>query len=146
MQRRSFLGALLGLAAAPVLAKLEAVYVPPKQPPIILPTLEGQAYLMRVQAQGTNHTNGILDIENAVTGFRIMRQDGALLMEQSLHAMGGMMIWEARPGSEIIYTPEHPLCFDMGKQLDLDIVLMHEGHIIRERRQWNGLVRRDILS
>jgi hypothetical protein len=60
MERRGFLGALMGLAAAPVLARIPlAVEVPRRavfnQPIAILPTLAGAGMVVQATLVGIDH-------------------------------------------------------------------------------------------
>lgn len=105
MQRRSFLGSLLGLAAAaPAIARLEPLIGDTSQA-IILPTVAPSGVGFAYQLEFYNRSAGF-----AECGLWRVPLVGTPVLMQSV-GLGRNCGWlrRARPGSEIVFTPEHPV-------------------------------------
>lgn len=123
MLRRSFLGALLGLAATPVLARLlpPSITVPGfvgVESPILLPTLECPVgvlgALMEFRA----------DLPEEISppqAMRVLRADGAVGM-QFFVQRGGYLAYVAPHGAELCFTPNQPLVLDLPERMNFEMV------------------------
>jgi len=137
LQRRSFLGALLGLAATPVLARL----LPP--PSLILPEtalVETPIIMQTLEVpRGVGVLRGILaTLDDSVwtpQGFQLLRADGARLIEHWV-ARGGMLMHPLHDPHGIVFTPDAPLVLDVPKHMDFQI--MYEMNGEHCTRRWIG--------
>ena len=135
LKRRSFLGMMLGLAATPVLAKLEPLYEAPPADLIIGPPIMGLAQVHSICIAGlAKHTK--------LAEMRLMRSNGAVLLNYGLNAYGGQVRHTFCPGQEIVFTPEHPLLFENSHDLDVRMLYSREG-TYRMRRMIGNLLLED---
>jgi len=109
MQRRGFLGMLMGMAAAPVLARVPLFeprvgLVLLDAPTVILPTIHEWGMVVGVSIEG-------LGIVPGVAFGRLLRGDQSML-DLPVSAQGGYAHWQPPLGGEILFTPEHPLVLD----------------------------------
>lgn len=140
MQRRGFLGALMGLAAAPVLARLLPAQAPQiqtaaksliellEQPQaIILPTLEcdgvGALLSLRAIAGGEFQWQ-----QKNPSGFRLMRSDGETLLQNAV-ADGMVLMQNFGAGNEPVFTKGSPLVLDVPITMDFDLTYMVDGRV-----------------
>lgn len=104
MQRRGFLGALMGLAAAPAIARLEPL-IGDASKAIILPALTPSGVGLADRLEFYNRGPHF-----AECGLWRMPQVGApKLMQTAGLGPNCGWLWRAHPGMEIVFTPEHPV-------------------------------------
>jgi hypothetical protein len=130
IKRRSFLGALMGLAAAPVLARLEPIYLIPENP-IILPTLVDEGDIFFIAMNG-------LATQSKATFASILRQDGSPVLKYAVSAYGGQVMWRPMHDLYIRFTKEHPLVFDVDDDIKFEMAY-HHGNEVRVRRIVRGI-------
>lgn len=106
MQRRGFLGALMGLAAAPAIARLEPL-IGNTSKAVILPALTpsgvGFAYQLEFYNRGPHFAECGL--------WRMPRVGAPALMHTAGLGSNCGWLWRAQPGAgmEIVFTPEYPV-------------------------------------
>ena len=127
VSRRGFLGVLMGLAAAPVLARLPMIEmtsaIPVVESPLVLPHLTGHGYLMSL-------TTGCQGGEKAASYLRLLRHNQNQLM---IFNIGSYFYYKAALGQEIMFTPEFPLIFDVSGNIDIKLVYRNESGEFRAR-------------
>ncbi len=138
LSRRSFLGALMGLAAAPVLARLKPpeLILPPAQlklikpEPVLLPTLVpvgvGNVLALRAFARDAP---GVWPAMENVQACRLLRADGAVLM-QRLVAVGMFLTIEFCAEQSIRFTVENPLVLDVPEDMCFDMTYCDERGVL----------------
>lgn len=126
MQRRSFLGALLGMAAAPVLARLAPAFV---EPPKAEAFLEAPS-ILKPHSLGIIPGSGPLHRISAYTGreelysaaiCNFCRPDGTILLRFTL--CGHNLTWTSAPGSELVFLENEPLVMEAPP--DVAVILTH---------------------
>lgn len=108
MQRRSFLGSLLGLAAAPALARLSPILTPSvalsDAPPLILPTIEGAGFAIELGVNAAP-VPGVVRLLRAAADKSWRPQ----IMLQINTSPGHWALWRPSPGNEIAFSPSYPV-------------------------------------
>jgi hypothetical protein len=108
MQRRSFLGSLLGLAAAPALAQLSPILSPAVSmemaPPLILPTIEGTGFAIELGVNAAP-VPGVVRLLRTAADKSWRPQ----IMLQINTSPGHWALWRSSPGNEIAFSPSYPI-------------------------------------
>jgi hypothetical protein len=137
IKRRTFLGALLGLAAAPVIARLLPLYVPPETPPLLLPTLDVDDFesLIGIAAYGTGTIN-------AAGLIRILRADGDQIFDLGMNKNGGVIFWQSGPNhiNAPIFNKTFPMIVESGVDIDLTVTCRSKNGNCSSHRYINGLL------
>ena len=104
MQRRGFLGALMGLAAAPAIARLEPL-IGDASKAIILPALTPSGVGLADRLEFYNRGSDFAECGL----WRMPRVGAPKLMQTAGLGPNCGWLWRAHPGMEIVFTPEHPV-------------------------------------
>lgn len=112
MRRRGFLGALLGFAAAPVLARLPQFVDDDRfefltQEPLILPPYLLTGRIVEIGLEGCGQ-------EPRIGGARLLRSNQTLLAFH-VNEEGGLLYWRAPPDAAIIATERWPVTVDVSR-------------------------------
>jgi hypothetical protein len=119
MNRRGFLGALIGLAAAPLLPTLPrgfalspAGIIVPEAPGYVLATLPRAALLVGLSLVGNETVSrvGTLDIS---------RPDGGSILRFNYNEAGGIVLWRPQPEATILCREDAPLVVNASAGTDL---------------------------
>lgn len=119
LDRRGFLGALLGLAAAPVLAKLSPILMPEMPlaealaapPPLIMPTIEGRGHVTDLNVAAGPECTTVRVLRTAVPPhYHYPRAEDLpyMLLQINTHPHH-YAHWRAGFGNEIEFDPAHPI-------------------------------------
>lgn len=143
MNRRTFLGALMGLAATPLLERMDVPTI--EYPidvvtePIIMPTVEARGIGRLLQIDALNPATHW----TAPIGLRILFPNGSLLLDRYL-GPGMEFLWAFRAATEPIFTERDPLVLDFPPHLHVRMVYSVDGEI-HQRRVWGHNVRSDVI-
>ena len=142
--RRGFLGALLGMAAMPLLARIPMLETSGTE--LLLETplnvdcvtrFAGMLLSLRVENESKVKTFSAERLEGW-SAIRALRED-KLLMSMAVPP-GGSTTWTPPPGAELIFTPENPITFDVSSLLLVKAVYRDAKGRTRFRSIQNGLI------
>jgi len=142
LRRRGFLGALLGLTAAPVLARLPLLEVPPSiqvvETPLILPPLQPTP-----SANDINYITSIYAWGNAPVStpglIRVLRQNTPnCILQLPINLCGGMLYWKPAPDAYIISLPDLEAVFDLSPGVEVTVVWQRGRHHYAQRLSYSS--------
>jgi hypothetical protein len=132
--RRGFLGALLGLAAAPVVAKLK-FELPPQfedvlvQKPIILPWQKGAGWIDGIVINGRAEAPRASLIRLARAGIDDGSSSWPSLLHLAINAAGGCLLWRPMPDDRIRYTPDFGIVLDVPADIQAQVYYYRDGEM-----------------
>jgi hypothetical protein len=114
MQRRSFLGSLLGLAAAPALAQLSPILSPAVSmemaPPLILPTIEGTGFVTYLSANAAPVAGTVRLMRTSLPASSPWAKACPMVLVQINAGPNWYSSqWSAGLGNEVVFTPDSPI-------------------------------------
>jgi hypothetical protein len=119
MDRRGFLGALIGLAAAPVLAKIprgfalsSAGVIVPEAPGYVLATLPRAALLVGLRLVGN-------ETVSRIGTLNISRPNSGSIVRFNYNQAGGVVFWRPPPEGAIMCREDAPLVVNASAGTDL---------------------------
>jgi hypothetical protein len=119
VDRRGFLGALIGLAAAPLLPTLPrgfalspAGIVIPEAPGYVLATLPRAALLLGLRLVGN-------ETVSRIGTLNVSRPDGGSILRFNYNQAGGVVLWRPQPEAAIVCHEDAPLVVNISAGTDL---------------------------